>query len=243
MIELFSARDCTSSRSLVSSEVALPTGVASAANLVFSVREHEKARKIQIRTRTRQGSPSLEQKPRPPLLFLTAFSLILGALTPVGPILFPYQDAPRDVDAIMVLGPAEESRLRHATALLKAGVSVNLVVSTSDEDETFGTSSLPVCNGIDGYSVICGQSEPFTTQGEIAWIEELSIKNNWSSVLIVTSSPHVFRTRIYAERCYSGDALIRSDGLTVSPWNAASEYIYQVGATAKAYTVSNGCID
>ena len=55
---------------------------------------------------------------------------------------------------------------------------------------------------------ICFTPDPYSTQGEARWIAQEARKRGWDSVVVVTSTYHVRRTRMIVERCYGGDLAV-----------------------------------
>lgn len=168
---------------------------------------------------------------------------LIGGLIPARLIFFPAHDQPRTVEVIMVLGPAEESRLELATYLLESGYSSNLMVSVSDKDWPFSSEAIDVCHQPQDFQVYCEHSTPFTTQGEIGWLTSLADYMNWDSALVITFEPHVSRVRAYLERCFPGESVVISDGTGLeTPTDYAYQYAYQSAGYVKAMTLSSGCV-
>ena len=53
-------------------------------------------------------------------------------------------------------------------------------------------------------SVRCFDAKPFSTQGEARW----TARQDWESVVVVTSTYHVRRTRLLFERCSEGRVIV-----------------------------------
>ncbi|MBS3180077.1 MULTISPECIES: YdcF family protein [unclassified Pseudoclavibacter] len=172
-------------------------------------------------------------------LILVALATLL--MVPVGPVLFPPQHSPAPVDAIFVLGPASQTRIGHAQDLIAAGYSETLVVSTTVGNGTYGADKLWICTHEQTYDVYCVQPYPSTTQGEIALFQRMAREHGWESVMVVTFAPHVLRTELYLDRCFSGEFTVVQDGTYLGPKRNALEYLYQLIAFAKAFTYTTGC--
>lgn len=178
---------------------------------------------------------------RPSTWVLAVAATLALLLTPVGPIFSPVQGSPTHVDVIFVLGPPETSRLELAQELMAAGYSENLLISTPEFGWRYRAEGIGLCTVPQEFSVTCLQSEPFTTQGEIGALEQLSQEHGWDSALLITFKPHVTRTHLYLDRCFSGSADVIYDNTPISPREAVYQYGYQTGAFAKAFTRTTGC--
>ena len=89
----------------------------------------------------------------------------------------PEDDVPADAQAIVVLSGGQH-RLNDGLRLWRAGVARTLVIS-------------------DG---LCFRPKPYSTRGEARWTGA----RGWRSVVVVTSTYHVRRTRELFERCVRG---------------------------------------
>ncbi|MBF4457336.1 ElyC/SanA/YdcF family protein [Pseudoclavibacter sp. VKM Ac-2867] len=172
-------------------------------------------------------------------LVLLALATLL--MIPVGPVLFPPQRAPTTVDAIFVLGPASQTRIGLGQDLIAAGFSNTLVVSTTPGMGTYGADKLWICTHEQAYDVHCVQPQPSTTQGEVALLQRMADEQGWDSVMVITFAPHVLRTELYLDRCFTGESTVVQDGTYLGPKRNALEYLYQLLAFGKAFTLSTGC--
>lgn len=173
------------------------------------------------------------------LFVATALACVL--LAPIGPVFFPARQVPFKADVILVLGPASDSRLLYAERLVKTGYSDTLLISAA----VSGPGRTPLieqfCAKTKPFTVHCQQAEPFTTQGEVAWLERSAAGQGWSTAIIVTETTHLQRTRLYTERCFSGTARVLSDETPLSPVDLPYEYAYETAGFIKAALVSRGC--
>lgn len=172
---------------------------------------------------------------------LSLLAIVLAILMPLPYLALPLQDAPQDVDVIMVMGPPDQDRLDLATDLISKGYSQNLVISAKSTGKTHNLNNMPICQSEQDFYVVCATPSPFTTQGEIGLLEQLSQENGWNSAVVITFKPHLARTRLYAARCYSGDALFMAPERKFGLRQIAFQYAYQISATAKALTITPGC--
>jgi uncharacterized SAM-binding protein YcdF (DUF218 family) len=53
--------------------------------------------------------------------------------------------------------------------------------------------------------VRCFRPDPYSTRGEARW----AARQGWDSLVVVTSTYHVRRTRELFERCFDGDLAVR----------------------------------
>lgn len=176
-----------------------------------------------------------------PICRLLVLALAVLMAMPVAPVFFPLRVAPQPVDAILVLGPATSSRLALADQLLDEGYSDFLLISAAEEGPGRSIPLTPTCSAPASYRVYCKQSMPFTTQGEIGMLEQLADKNGWRSAIIITDTTQVERARLYAARCFSGEAIVVSGDSRMSPLKSLQEYFYQSAGFAKAFLVTTGC--
>lgn len=161
--------------------------------------------------------------------FITTF-LCSGALLLVwviaGFFLFvnPVVDPAKESDAVIVLAPAAATgRLDYALDLMSEGYSATLVVSAPDDESG-------ICGAHRPYRIVCFSPEPVTTQGEARAIRDLSEKNGWRRITVVTDDSHVTRARILIARCYSQELNMSAfrRQLTLSGWSF--RFLYESAA-------------
>ena len=176
--------------------------------------------------------------------FLIALGAAALAVALVGlPLyVFPASDAPREVDAVYVIGPPTAPRIELAERMIEDGLSDTMVVSLNDEpaDRAQYPEAVEVCEQPQDYTVHCDRPEPFTTRGEARWIRELIDDNAWQSVAVVTITPHITRARVIMERCWDGDVVYLDSGETLAPHYWAYMYAYQSAAFVKV-ALEDGC--
>lgn len=148
---------------------------------------------------------------------------------------FPAEDVPVPVDAVVVLGGRGGNAVIDAGLdLARSGYSDQVVLSTA-----FGGNSRPenLCartEGIDdgAIAVDCIDPDPADTRGEARALAALVKERGWDSVLVVTSTYHVTRARIILDRCVPGEVLMDGvDTADVAEW--AYQYVYQSAAFVK----------
>ncbi len=144
---------------------------------------------------------------------------------------WPATNAPRRVDAIVVLGGSGD-RIAKGLALARDGYAPFLVISDHDE--------APCPKGPPGVRVICFNPNPASTQGEAEAVARMATDHRWDSLIVVSSIPQTTRARIRFDRCFNGSLLF----VPTSP-GGLSQWLYGVvyewGALAKALTIQRGC--
>ncbi|MCS5716755.1 YdcF family protein [Herbiconiux sp. CPCC 205763] len=152
---------------------------------------------------------------------------------------FPTVDQPERADAIVVLGPPKATRIALAEKLVSEGYAETILISVPPTSR-FSASSLPACTYPPaGADVTCFLADPFTTQGEARFVRAQAQENGWNKVLVITSTPHVYRARLIFDRCIDG-ALFVADPRNLSLGDWIYQYLYQTGAMLKA-SVNDEC--
>ncbi len=158
-----------------------------------------------------------------------AFLLLFVAAT-VKLFLMPARDAPRKVDAVVVLG-GDGSRLTKGLQLIQQGYAKTLVVSVPAE---------PCPAPIKGIRLICFEPHPFTTQGEAREIKALVAKNGWKSVMVVSTTAQDTRARIRIKRCTDVDVAYVTTASSSGP-RLVFDVVYEWAALGKALIFQRGC--
>ena len=118
--------------------------------------------------------------------------------------LWPDEDAPpRGADAVVVLSGGRGHRLAEGRRLIREGISKTLVISDGlapGWDEANG-----LCRT---HRAVCFKPDPYSTQGEARWVAREAARRGWDSVVVVTSTYHVRRTRMIMRRCYHGELAV-----------------------------------
>ncbi|MCS3779468.1 YdcF family protein [Tsukamurella ocularis] len=179
--------------------------------------------------------------------FLWALTLAvvvaLATVGSVGYLLFGRDsgDPLRKVDAIIVLGGEHDGRERYGVRLAQEGWSKNVVLSNpyGHADRTMQE----LCGTrIGEVTVTCEVPVPSTTRGEAIFTERLARQNGWSSVMVVSWSYHLTRSRYIYSNCFSGDTVMRAvpREYNYGPADWELIYLYQFVGTAKA-VIQGGC--
>jgi uncharacterized SAM-binding protein YcdF (DUF218 family) len=129
---------------------------------------------------------------------------------------WPTQDHPGHAAAIIVLAGDAEHRFPRALALARAGVAPVLVVSDGARSSWAPARKLCAHPGNHGFRVVCFRPAPYSTRGEARGALALAERNRWRSLLVVTSTYHVFRARMLFGRCLDGHARVYATGTSTS---------------------------
>lgn len=123
-------------------------------------------------------------------------------------VLFPSSDELERSDAVVSLAPPTD-RLPLAIRLQQKFGTGDLVVSRSAAPDS--AESVDVALAVEGVgqcgtstatsSVTCIDARESTTLGEALAVRDLAEQNDWSSVTVVTSRYHVFRSQFIFNRC------------------------------------------
>lgn len=168
--------------------------------------------------------------------------VVLAAIGGVGYALFGVdrQDPLRKVDAIIVLGGEHDGREQYGIRLAQEGWSKTVVLSNPyDHDRTMRE----LCDTrVDDITVTCEAPVPSTTRGEAIFTERLAKQNGWSSVIVISWSYHLTRSRYIFRNCFSGETVVRAvpRAYDYGPADWELIYLYQFLGTAKA-VVQGGC--
>lgn len=170
---------------------------------------------------------------------LLTVSLVLGAVMAsllaagTAAYVFPREDSPRRVDAVVVLGGlASKPVTEKALQLADDGYTDLIVIS-----DAFGQDTRPanLCASDARIEIECFRPDPGTTQGEARAIARYAQERGWRSVIVVTSTYHVTRARVLIERCFTGDLAMIGARQPMSAGDWAHQYLYQTGGFIKAW--------
>lgn len=118
--------------------------------------------------------------------------------------------------------------------MLDEGLSDTLLISVSDPGD------VGLCTEPAPFTVYCARPEPFTTRGEARYLAAMAAEHGWSTVTVITFTPHITRTRILMERCFNGELRVVADHAPLSAAEWAYAYAYQTGAFLKV-ALKPGC--
>jgi uncharacterized SAM-binding protein YcdF (DUF218 family) len=112
----------------------------------------------------------------------------------------PDTDAPGVADAVVVLSGDYGDRFASALALMDRRVAPTLV-HVGDPDFAAVEDR---CETKQAFEVVCLRPRPDSTRAEARALARLVSQRRWRSVVVVTSLPHVTRTRLLFDRCVEG---------------------------------------
>ncbi|MGD0167336.1 MAG: YdcF family protein [Gaiellaceae bacterium] len=176
-------------------------------------------------------------------LLLKVLVLAVGAWAVLAGFLFvfPRQDHPSRASAIVVLGGDARHRLPLGLRLAGAGVAPLLVVSDGARSDWAPARALCAHPDHHSFKVVCFRPEPYSTRGEAREMKRMAAARHWRSLLVVTSTYHVFRARLLFGRCLRGRVRLFVEGVRSSwlylPLDAAAE-TFKLGL---AETLRRGC--
>jgi uncharacterized SAM-binding protein YcdF (DUF218 family) len=151
---------------------------------------------------------------------------------------WPREDAPRRVDAIVVLAGGRKLRLEKGLALIRRHVADTLVISDG-RAEGWPEANRLCARGGPGFRVLCFKPYPYSTQGEAQGVARLARARGWRSVAVVTSTFHVFRARMLFERCVPGD--VEVVGARYKLRYLPSALFWETGKLTYALTADRDC--
>jgi uncharacterized SAM-binding protein YcdF (DUF218 family) len=170
--------------------------------------------------------------------FVIVCAIVLGVAYAVGIPLFLGQDddpLPPKADAIVVLAGSDR-RLPAAQALFGGGLAPTLVVSADRAGTDPRRDAL--CKKPPA-GVVCVHAGPSTTQGEAGAVRELAERNDWSSIILVTSRYQMYRAGLIFRRCVN--AKISQHGVDEPWWRDAIAVPLEWIKLGVAETVRRGC--
>lgn len=143
---------------------------------------------------------------------------------------FPPAGAIEKSDVVLVLGPPMETRLALAEKLRDEGLADRIIVSVQASGGQTA-DDLAICREA---GVTCEVADPHSTRGEVRMMSARADGAQAPSVIVVTQTAHVARTRYLFAKCYPGQATVVAVGgpRSLSEWT--SQYVYQSLAFVKA---------
>lgn len=152
------------------------------------------------------------------------------ALVGVPLYVVPTQHLPAHADVVFVLGAPEPWEITWAEQLVRNGHADALMISTPPNVEAPSTCLQP--------AVLCFRPDPSSTRGEAQILRTQMAKHEWSSAIVLTTTPHITRTRLILGQCLSAAAnadvsvIGRSTGMSLADW--IEQYLHQTAGFAKA---------
>ncbi|SNT30856.1 YdcF family protein [Rhodococcoides kyotonense] len=163
-----------------------------------------------------------------------AVAVVLAVVAALGYPVYvdPVVDRPTDADAIVVLGGSADNRNSLGLELAEDGYAPTLVYS-----DPYGSASTltDICrDGREGITVECFVPDPGTTRGEAREIRDRARREGWTSVVVVTSTPHISRARYIIGKCWDGQVTYVASTTDRNIFEWAWEYVYQTAGYARA---------
>jgi hypothetical protein len=166
------------------------------------------------------------------IALMSALIVVFGAAT-ARVLIWPVEWVPAKADAIVMLaGPG--NRLPVALQLASEHRASVLVVSRGWMG--YGGPCPPRTPGL---RTICFNPNPGDTRGEAEYVGALARRNDWQSLIVVTTRPQAVRAQLVFGRCFSGQVYAATAPLPLSNW--PYQIAYGWGALMKAVLVVRGC--
>jgi uncharacterized SAM-binding protein YcdF (DUF218 family) len=168
-------------------------------------------------------------------VLLLAFVLVTARL-----FVWPQTDTPHSSDAVVVLGPGlHGERLAGGLRLMRQGAGRVLVISRAQNRDW--TAANQLCAEQTRFRVVCFIAKPFTTRGEAETIARLAEKHGWRSLIIVTSTYHVSRARLWNSRCHHGGVEVVGESPHAGLWDWAKMIVHEWGGLIDARVFATKC--
>jgi uncharacterized SAM-binding protein YcdF (DUF218 family) len=148
------------------------------------------------------GSPSLG---RSWVITLLSIDLLVGSLAAAtwatrALFVYPRSDRPTSADAVVVLSGDNGDRLAAGLDLMGRRVAPTLVLAGEPDFEEVAR----LCRPPQPFEVVCLRPDPDSTRAEARAVGALAAERSWRHVVVVTSVPHVSRSRLLFHRCVDG---------------------------------------
>lgn len=165
------------------------------------------------------------------LLVVAAGAMILAFVVGIPIFVYPPQDPTEDVDMVLVLGPPTVDRFDRAVEISSQNGHVPIVLSVGVEWAPGRERELQTCRQA---RVECFVPDPFTTKGEAKLLRTLMADRQGADVAIITSAPHLVRSRYIFERCFGESVSLVSVPFEGTLTDLLHQYAYQTAAMVKA---------
>ena len=133
------------------------------------------------------------------------FALVVFLTAAIGATLWlfvwPSSDEPGQAAAVVVLAGGHGERLADALDLMRLDVAPTLVLYGAREDGSARAGRL--CRGDAAFAVLCPPARP-DARAEARALADLASRRGWRSLIVVTSTYDVARTRLLVGSCFSG---------------------------------------
>jgi uncharacterized SAM-binding protein YcdF (DUF218 family) len=135
---------------------------------------------------------------------------------------------------IVVLAGGREHRLAKGLELWRRGVAPTLAIS--DGRAPGWTQANRLCTQA---RILCFRPDPYSTRGEAEWTAREAARRRWRSVVVVTSTYHVRRSRVIFSRCFNGRLAIEAADPPAE--NFAVGVAWEWPKSAYYLTLGRGC--
>jgi uncharacterized SAM-binding protein YcdF (DUF218 family) len=151
----------------------------------------------------------------------TAFQLFYNVHTP----------APKQADAVVMLGGASKERLLDAMLLRDELKAPYLVISNTD---TAGNASADEYCRLHSNKeiypdIVCFTPGTMNTRGEATALGKLADKYQWKSMAVVTSKYHIKRAGLLMHQCVNTDVMMVSTTPDFTPWQWFRRFVIETG--------------
>ncbi|HEY8316648.1 MAG TPA: YdcF family protein [Gaiellaceae bacterium] len=147
--------------------------------------------------------------------------------------------APAHADAVVVLSGSTR-RLPPALALIRRHVAPVLAISSvSLTPKWKAARRLCRAGTYDGARVVCFLATPYSTRGEARAVARLAKARDWHSVVVVSSTFHLTRTKLLFRRCYHGRLSLV--GAPMTWWRLPGEWASETAKLVAQVVFVRGC--
>jgi uncharacterized SAM-binding protein YcdF (DUF218 family) len=144
---------------------------------------------------------------------------------------------PLQADAVVMFGGAGP-RYAKAVHLAEAGRAPWLVLSDPRDSGQVWTAYGAFCQQAHRFQTVCFDPAPQTTRGEARFVADLANRQNWSRVVLVTTTEQATRAKRLLERCWKGNVDVV--GVSSGP-SRPLRVAYEWAATVRATVFRPGC--
>lgn len=139
--------------------------------------------------------------------------------------------APRQADAVVMLGGASKERMLDAMMIRFDLKAPYLVLSNT---HTNGNSSAD--DYCDTHSnkkiypdIICFTPKPMDTRGEAVALAELATEYQWRNMIVITSTYHIKRAGLLMEQCVNANVTMMSTAPQFNAWQWFRRFVIETG--------------
>ncbi len=135
------------------------------------------------------------------MVMVTVAAVVGGSVT-VRLFVWPAVDNPTRADAVVVLAGGRGERIALGLRLMRERVAPALVLVGEHTEP----AADELCRGGQPpFELVCLLPRPDSTRAEARAAAHLASERQWRSLVLVTSSYHVTRSRMILDRCFPGD--------------------------------------